>query len=199
MVKNTEAKKQIRREFLKKRDMLSGGERTAAGRDAARRIMETGLYERVRFVYSYVSYGSELDTRMFIEESLKRGKKVAVPRVRGAHRMDFCFIRSLADLAPGYKGIPEPGPWCRMAPVPFEDTLVIVPGTAFDRSGHRTGYGGGFYDAYLSGRNKCIKAAVAHSVQIAEEIPSEETDVQMDMIITEKELIVCSEDCQKIL
>ena len=104
----------------------------------------------------------------------------------------------MADLSPGYKGIPEPGPWCRKAPVPFEETLVIVPGIAFDRSGGRIGYGGGYYDTYLAGKTKCIKAAAAYSMQITEQIPTEPSDVKMDLIITEKELIVCSQDCREI-
>ena len=169
-----------------------------AGEGVTDRILSSRSYEDVRFLYCYVSYGSEVDTRRLIEESLKRGKRVAVPRVRGRYRMDFCFIRSMADLSPGYKGIPEPGPWCRKAPVPFEETLVIVPGIAFDRSGGRIGYGGGYYDTYLAGKTKCIKAAAAYSMQITEQIPTEPSDVKMDLIITEKELIVCSQDCREI-
>ncbi len=186
------------------REQIPQDERRRAGEAVTEQILKSRSYGAVRFLYCYVSYGSEVDTRSLIEESLRRGKRVAVPRVRGSHKMDFCFIRSLADLAPGYKGIPEPGPWCRKAPAPFEETLVIIPGIAFDREGDRIGYGGGFYDTWLKdradgqSRSRCIKAAAAFSLQIADRIPSEPYDVKMDMIITEKELIVCSQDCREI-
>lgn len=191
MVKNTEEKKAIRNTFRKMRDSLPQEERKEASGRIAERILASDAFWKVRFVYCYAAFGSEADTGRLVEQALKLGKRVAFPRVRGRSHMEFCFVRSLADLAPGYRGIPEPGPWCRKAPVPFEETLVIVPGIAFDRSGGRIGYGGGFYDAYLAQSDRCIRAAAAFSAQITEEIPMGPFDVKMDMIVTEKELILC--------
>ena len=97
----------------------------------------------------------------------------------------------MADLRPGVFGIPEPGPWCPKAPYPAEDILVVMPGIAFDRTGARLGYGGGFYDAYLGKDTGCILAALAFSGQIADEIPVEEHDIRVGYIFTEKEMITC--------
>ena len=135
---------------------------------------------------------------MIIEEALRNGKRVALPRVRGKRRMEFCFIMSPADLKPGFMGIKEPGPWCPKAPAPFKDSVVVMPGIAFDRNGTRAGYGGGYYDTYLEGHAECIKAALAYSVQIAPEIPAAPADIKVDMIVTEKELIICSQDFREI-
>ena len=112
--------------------------------------------------------------------------------------MEFCFIKSPADLKPGFMGIKEPGPWCPKAPAPFKDSLVLMPGIAFNRNGTRAGYGGGYYDTYLEGHSECIKAALAYSVQIAPEIPAAPTDIKVDMIVTEEELIICSQDFREI-
>ena len=54
--------------------------------------------------------------------------------------------------------------------------------------------GGGFYDAYLDGNDRCIRAALAFDAQLVEKVPAEEHDVRAEYIITEKELIRCSQD-----
>ena len=109
----------------------------------AERLFNEPVYQDARFIYCYASFKDEADTLRIIEESLRRGKRVALPRVRGKRRMEFCFIKSPADLKPGFMGIKEPGPWCPKAPAPMAHTIVLMPGLAFDRSGGRTGYGGG--------------------------------------------------------
>lgn len=73
-----------------------------------------------------------------------------------------------------------------------------MPGAAFDRSGTRLGYGAGFYDAYLSKYPDCRKLALAYSVQIEERIPPEPHDIPVEMIITEKGMIRCSQDSREI-
>ena len=80
MVKSTETKKEIRKNFLSMRSGMPEEEMERAGEAVTDRILSSRSYEDVRFLYCYVSYGSEVDTRRLIEESLKRGKRVAVPR-----------------------------------------------------------------------------------------------------------------------
>lgn len=68
--------------------------------------------------------------------------------------------------------------------------LYIIPGVAFDRAGNRLGRGEGFYDKLLSG-SSATKIALAYSFQVLAEVPYSSYDVPMDMIVTEKEVIVC--------
>ena len=63
-----------------------------------------------------------------------------------------------------------------------------MPGLAFDKSFNRIGYGGGFYDRYLSQKNKLYKAALAYESQVLEHIPAEDNDVKTDMIVTEESI-----------
>ena len=108
-------------------------------------------------VFCYVSFRDEADTFRIIREALARGKKAAVPRVEGKHRMEFYYINSMDDLSPGYMGIPEPSEDAERRAVPVKNDLMVMPGAAFDRSGTRLGYGAGFYDAYLSKHPDCRK------------------------------------------
>lgn len=198
MVKNTEQKKQIRTKILKLRSGYPSDEKSVSDRMITERILESTFYQEARCVYSYVSVGNEADTLSLIRTALHDGKRVAAPRVRGKHRMEFYFIKSLADLVSGFHGIPEPGPWCPKAPYPGKDVLMCIPGTAFDRSGRRIGYGGGYYDTYLEKCHECRRTALAYSFQIVEEIPAESHDMDMQYIFTEKELIICRQDYQEI-
>lgn len=191
-------KKEIREEYRSIRGKIPAEAREKAAEKIAERLFGEAAYRTARFIYCYASFGDEADTGRIIAEALRSGKRVALPRVRGKRRMEFCFINSPADLKPGFLGIREPGPWCRKAPEPDEETLVLMPGVAFDRSGGRIGYSGGYYDAYLAGNTRCVKAALAYSVQIASEVPSDPEDVKTDMIITEKEMILCRQDFREI-
>lgn len=196
MVKNTgtEEKKDIRKQYLGIRKSISPDVRADADRRITERLLESSLFLEAQSVYCYVSYGHEADTRRILEESLRRGKKTAAPRVLGKRRMEFFFLETTEDLSPGFHSIPEPVTKCEMAPLPGSDALVIMPGTAFDRKGARLGYGGGYYDAYLSRCPECERAAIAYSVQITQLLPREPHDVRPHVIFTEKEMIVCPQE-----
>lgn len=191
MVKSTERKSEIREKYLKFRENIPAEERKKAEERIVARLIESSLFRDSRCIYIYVSFRDEADTRRIIVEALRQKKRVAAPRVRGKHMMEFCFVKSMADLRPGVFGIPEPGPWCPKAPHPGEDILMVMPGIAFDRTGTRIGYGGGFYDAYLEKDVKCTCAALAFSGQITEELPADSHDVRVRYIFTDREMITC--------
>ena len=104
-------------------------ERKAAEGRIADRLIESSLFRDAHCIYIYVSFRDEADTRRIIGEALRQRKRVAAPRVRGKHMMEFCFVRSMADLRPGVFGIPEPDPGVRRRPHPGEDVLVVMPGS----------------------------------------------------------------------
>jgi 5-formyltetrahydrofolate cyclo-ligase len=139
-------------------------------------------------LYLYASYHHETDTGEFLQSCLKKGIKTALPRVaKDGEHMEFFYVNSRKDLRLGYKGIPEPAVHCE--PVSEEkdvsQKVILVPGVGFDRAGHRTGYGKGFYDRYLSSHSFCRKIGIAFSFQIFDEIESDRLDVGMDAVITE--------------
>ena len=188
-----ETKRDIRKMMTALRAAMSEKERAEAGRIIAARLFSSKVYEDAGTVCCYASFGSEVPTEEIIEESLRRGKCAAVPKVTGKQKMKFALIHSMADLKAGFHGIPEPESWCREIPKCGSKLLVIVPGVVFDRAGNRIGYGGGYYDSYLK-QADCIKVGVAFDFQCVEQIVPEVHDVPVDYIITEKEMITCRQD-----
>lgn len=182
-----ETKRDIRKMMTALRAAMSEKERAEAGRIIAARLFSSKVYEDAGTVCCYASFGSEVPTEEIIEESLRRGKCAAVPKVTGKQKMKFALIHSMADLKAGFHGIPEPESWCREIPKCGSKLLVIVPGVVFDRAGNRIGYGGGYYDSYLK-QADCIKVGVAFDFQCVEQIVPEVHDVPVDYIITEKEM-----------
>lgn len=132
----------------------------------------------------YADYNHEVMTGFLAEEAWKAGKEVAVPKVVGKDMVFYRFT-DFGQLKPGYFGIPEPQ---EGETVQWEDALMIMPGVAFDRKGHRVGYGGGFYDRFLEKHPHIKKVAVAFSFQVFPEVPTEQTDISPDILVTEQEL-----------
>ncbi len=151
-------------------------------------IMLSGVLNGAEWVYIYVSYGSEADTRHLINALLKLPHRVAVPRVDGKE-MEFYEIKDTKDLKPGYNGIPEP--FCG-SPVLKCNGIMFMPGLVFDKAYGRIGYGGGYYDRYLYRHrdNNILKIGVAYSFQVLEKgsIQMEAHDIKPDIIITENAL-----------
>ena len=97
-------------------------------------------------------------------------------------------LLSFDELEPGYYGILTPKKEFIRYIDPKEIDLIIVPGAAFDRQGYRVGFGGGYYDRFLTDLN-CMKISIAFGLQIVDKVPREGHDLPVDMIITEKETI----------
>lgn len=197
MVKNTEIKKEIRRRMLEKRAAIPPDVRRKAEEEIAELLFSCAVFQEARDVFCYVSVREEVSTRTVIRESLRLGKRVAVPKVLGRHRMEFFYIEEIDELTEGRFGIPEPDGKPERRALPGKTALVVMPGAAFDESGGRLGYGGGYYDAYLGEHPRCRRAALAFSEQITKDIPGESHDVRPEIIVTEKRIIICEKSCQK--
>lgn len=183
-------KREIRREVLAIRDALSEKERRMGSLKVADRIIGHQWFYQAEHLLVFVSYGSEIDTTEIVEEALRKGKKVYVPKVEG-DVMHFYRIGGLSELAEGYKGILEPtgqsekyDEKARLAK--GERVLMIMPGAAFDMLRNRIGYGKGFYDKYLSDKEdlQIYTIGIGFACQMVEEIIAEETDIKPYQVIT---------------
>lgn len=182
-------KSEIRKRMKQKRQELTAQEIEKKSRMITGKLVGMPVYRSAENVFTYVSYNSEADTKELIVQSLHDGKNVFVPKVlsaQGVKRMEFFSISGLEELVFGFMGIPEP---VRGEPAVIKEGLFIMPGLAFDRSFHRIGYGGGFYDSYLLRENAFFKAAICFDFQLLPEIPFDEYDIKPDIIITDKEVI----------
>ena len=128
-----------------------------------------------------MDYQSEVCTGLLLTESLRMGKRIAVPRVEGTE-IEFYEIESENDVEPGYAGIPEP---VTRRTVTDGNGYMVVPGTVFSKDRYRIGYGKGFYDRYLKRYPNIYTCGLAFDCQIVEQIPTEEHDVALKKIITE--------------
>lgn len=146
-------------------------------------LINSKFYKSADLLLTYVSVGSEADTRKLIEYSIKKGKQVAVPFCKGKE-MQFYEINGLDELIEGEFGIPSVNMGYTLPVNNFENALCIVPGLCFDLYGNRIGYGGGFYDRFLE-KHKVPTAALTYERCICSKIPSDSFDVRINRIITE--------------
>ncbi|MGN0161608.1 MAG: 5-formyltetrahydrofolate cyclo-ligase [Lachnospiraceae bacterium] len=179
-------KKKVRQLIRRKKSELSSREVHQRSLLILEQFYQSLVYQKAEAVYTYVNYNEEVETSLLIEHSLSMGKKVCVPRVEGDH-MDFYEITSLLDLSSGSYGILEPGSTCVKVSNPCG--LMIMPGLAFDLRGHRIGYGGGFYDRYLEKYPNFRKIALCFDFQLFDELQTEEQDIPVDEIWTEKDYV----------
>ena len=115
-----------------------------------RRLGEDPFYRSARSVFCFVGADAEIDTRPFLERTLRDGKILAVPRCGPGGSMTARIITGLSCLRPGLYGLMEPDEQAPVLP-PEETDLAVLPCLGADRDGFRLGRGGGYYDRYLAG------------------------------------------------
>jgi 5-formyltetrahydrofolate cyclo-ligase len=184
-------KRAIRKEVLKKRDEISPDIKSVKNALIKERLFSLPEFINANTVFFYASFRSEMETLSIIKESIKMGKIAVLPKVdKNKHKLILYEIKDVVELSPGYMGIPEPSPGDDRLVNLGEVDLVIIPGAAFDYSGNRLGYGGGYYDILLSeGKRKIPIIALAYEEQLVDSIPSETHDVKVDIIVTDKRVI----------
>jgi 5-formyltetrahydrofolate cyclo-ligase len=179
----------LRRETLARRDALDPGVRARLASIALSRVTAFSAYRRAHAVLAYASFGSELDTRLFLRDVLASGRLLALPRVdRAARRLALHQVRDLdAELQPGTWGIPEPDSARCRSMGPGEIDFILVPGLVFDREGGRIGYGAGYYDRLLTAWPAPVPplVAAAFEVQLVPTVPMLAGDRRVDLVVTE--------------
>ena len=128
--------------------------------------------------FVYLSFGSEVATKGLIRALLARGKKVCVPLVEGG------VMRSVP-----YEEPLETGAYGILQPKGGEETacrVALTPLLAVDGEGYRLGYGGGYYDRYLSLHPEVLRVGLCYAGQAVERLPREKTDMPLHAVVTEK-------------
>jgi len=175
-------KKKIREKIIAMRDTLSATEIHRWSEDIAVRLYSDYRFREAETIFIFVSFGSEVDTHGIISHLLSLGKCVCVPRIVKKHHMSAVRIESLQDLEANRMGILEPVNGTEVEPEDID--LVIVPGVAFDRRGYRIGYGGGYYDTFMSKIPGVDKIALAYDMQLIDRVENEVWDIRVDSLIT---------------
>lgn len=185
----TAGKRALRKRMLAARRGLSDEERALFGRQIAARLLTLPELRGARCVFAYAAMPDEVQTTELLARFLAEGKRVALPLITGAHRMEAAELPSMEALAPGAYDILTVREDARRILSPEEFDCALVPGVAFSPRGHRLGMGGGYYDVFLPRMRKdAARIAPAFSCQIAETIPCLPGDEGVDIVATERGL-----------
>ena len=173
-------KKELRRTIRERKRAMTEEEIVSRSEKLGVLFSQSEAYKAAKTIYGYLPYDQEVRTVPMLEQALKDGKRVAVPKVYG-DEMKFLYLDDLTQVEKGYAGIPEP---IADGPVADDDTaLVLMPGLAFDPAGHRIGYGGGFYDKFLAAEPNHPTLALCYEFQMLPELHTEEHDIPVDTVL----------------
>lgn len=179
-------KKELRKEYLKKRNLLTKGEIQQRSREITKKILSSSFYKKAEWIFTYININSEVETIPLIEQAWKDKKKIAVPIARKEREMHFVILKDFSQLRQTKMGVLEP-PFCKENIVNSigKQVLFFVPGSVFDLECNRFGYGGGYYDTYFEKYPEGIKLGLAYDFQVIEKLPVEQFDKKLDAIVTE--------------
>ena len=140
-------KAELRKKILQEMKALSQEQKQAMDRALTERFLQHPFYQEAKTIATYLSFPHEFQTQELIEQALKDGKKVLIPKTYPKGRMDF-VVYDPQQLVKTSFGLLEPQGDLEVVDVSQID-LIHVPGLAFTTEGYRIGYGGGYYDRYL--------------------------------------------------
>lgn len=170
-------------------------------------VLSSGLYQTAESVFCYVSMPGEPDTYRILEDALRTGKAVYVPKCLSGGRMLAVRIRSLGELQPGTLSIPEPAEANECAAASALD-LILVPCVSAARNGVRLGHGAGYYDRFLAdtpeqsfginhpetekdGPQGPATMCLCYERLLADDLPADAHDAVMDYVVCESGIIRC--------
>jgi 5-formyltetrahydrofolate cyclo-ligase len=190
MPDSTDIKARLRREALARRDALPADVRQAAAETVAARAFPVDLPAGV-LVSGFSPIGSEINPLPLMRRLAGQGALLALPVVMGRGQPLVLRAWALGEpLGKGQWGIREPA---ADAPA-VEPDILLVPLAAFDRTGHRIGYGAGYYDltlAALRGRKPIIAIGLGYAAQEIAAVPATARDARLDLVLTERAVIDC--------
>ena len=177
-------KARLRKQLLDARDSLSLDFINITSKQIQDNLRKVDFFRNAKSIGVYYSIGSEVKTHDILQELLKSGREISLPKVV---KKDLVFkkILSLSDLEEGNFSVMEPKDYCEKVK---KIETMIVPAIALTRDGHRLGYGFGYYDRYLSGK-KLKTIALSYSKHIIKSFPHSDHDVRIDCMVTEDQVI----------
>ena len=182
-------KHSLRSQLLAQRRALNHDSCHASSRAAQLKLLSLDEYARAECIALYAPAHNETDTGLILSAAFQAGKRVLYPAVCG-HQMVFRRVERVEALQEGAFGILEPCP-TGIDHQADEADLIVVPGVAFDLSGHRIGYGKGFYDRFLQHLG-CTAHLIGlcHDFQLIDgAIPVDLHDIPMEIIVSDKRII----------
>ena len=175
-------KSSIRKSILKRRLALSEATVASLSSTIQTRLIESDYFIRAKSVAVYLPINNEVQTEMIIVACFEMNKKIFLPRLCSTD-LNFLALKPDSQFQKNKFGIPE---ICNSeAEIAEHIDLMICPGIAFDSKKNRVGYGGGYYDRYLTSASYNHLGMLGFSMQKTESISVDSFDIPMEFILTE--------------
>ena len=172
-------KAELRKQVLHEMKALSQKQKQAMDRVLTERFLNHPFYQDAKAIATYLSFPHEFQTQGLIDQALRDGKKVMIPKTYPKGRMEF-VVYDPQQLVKTSFGLLEPQGNLEVVDASQID-LIHVPGLAFTREGYRIGYGGGYYDRYLENFAGDSMSTI-YSCQV-QEFNSEDHDVPVQEVL----------------
>lgn len=183
------AKREARNRAAAARGSLARESRDKASADASLHLLALTELSALRVVLAYFALPAEIDPLPTVSAFREAEVAVAYPRIASPGVLEVHLVDDERDLVPGSFGLWQPRE--DATPVALTDIdAVILPGLAFDAHGNRLGYGGGYYDRLLPRlRPDCLRIGLAFDQQLVPELPAEDHDATVDVVVTQTRVI----------
>lgn len=182
----------LRKNALQNRKSMPADLRSKLSDSILRRLLEMPLLREASQILLFISHGSEVETGPLRQAYRAAGKTVAAPRCEtGAKKLQFFVLDEPETLVAGPYGILEPSADARLADL-SRASVVLLPGSVFDRRGNRLGMGHGYYDRWLASEGRGLSTiGLAFAAQLVPEVPITSLDIPVQWLVTENEVIHC--------
>jgi len=179
----------LRRQLKAVRSGIPAETRREYSQQIAERLFSLEEVRSANTVFVYISYATEVETHEIIKRLLEERKLVTVPYITDSSVMLAHRLNEWDQLQPGQLGI--------LAPTGSQQytgniDIAITPGLGFTLQGNRIGFGAGYYDRWFASHSARRKIALAFEAQIVDDLPLEETDVPVNLIVSESRIIQTS-------
>lgn len=178
-----EDKKKVRKKIKTNLEQLTDEKREEYTKQISTQLFSLNEWKRAKVIGITISIPPEVPTLHIIEQAWREGKEVAIPKCNPENKtMQFKKITSFEQLESVYSGLLEPVE-NTLKVMPEDINLLVVPGLAFTIDGYRLGFGGGYYDRFLSGY-KGSTVSLAFECQLIDELPTELHDIPVHQVVT---------------
>ena len=186
-------KNQLRNMLRQCRRGLSYKEKNNANKSIFDSIVTFPPYQKSHHLAFYLPHDNEVDLKLLLAKAIPKGKKCYLPVLKFNRHLDFYSYHSESRLIKNFFEIEETDVTQEKLIASCSLDLIFLPLVAFDKQGNRLGRGGGYYDrtlAFLKKRraNKPLLIGVAYEFQKLGNIPTEKWDIQLDFVVTEKNI-----------
>ena len=178
-------KSELRKQVLQEMKALPREQKQFIDQALTERLLHHPFYQEAKVIASYLSFPHEFQTQELIEQALKDGKKVLIPKTYPKGRMDF-VVYDPQQLVKTSFGLLEPQGNLEVVDASQID-LIHVPGLAFTTEGYRIGYGGGYYDRYLEYFSGHTLSTI-YPCQVQDFIPENHDIPVQEVLIDERNL-----------